>query len=63
MVHPDVCCDKCHQVAKVVLYQCDPRKLAAIGNLIGLDAPMRPYFVLDCPQCGMRIQEAAAPPK
>jgi hypothetical protein len=44
--------------APVRSYQHDATKLSALGLVLGLSRTMEPYFIIDCPQCGERIQDA-----
>jgi hypothetical protein len=32
-------------------------ELAAIGRARGLDQPAKPYYVVDCPNCGKKVVE------
>jgi hypothetical protein len=50
-------CDKCHAMTTVVKYVSDPDELAAIGRARGLDQPVKPYYVVDCPNCGKKVVE------
>jgi hypothetical protein len=53
-----VICDRCRQKARVVSYNDEPERLAAVGLILGMTSPMEPYFVIECPNCAERIQVA-----
>jgi hypothetical protein len=44
--------------ARVDSYHFDASRLAAVGLVLGLDRAMEPYFIIDCPNCGQRVQVA-----
>jgi len=44
--------------ARVASYHFEAKQLSALGLVLGLSRPMEPYFIIDCPQCGERIQGA-----
>lgn len=55
---PQVICERCGLASRVESYHHEASRLAAVGLVLGLNRPMDPYFVIDCPHCGERVQIA-----
>lgn len=60
MDEPRVLCQKC-KVRAVFSYESEPEKLFKMSAILGLGRELEPYFVIDYPFCGRRIQETSAP--
>ncbi len=54
---PEITCQVCNGKAKVKGYVSDHETLADLGELFGWDTPPPPYYFIDCPNCGERIQK------
>ena len=55
-------CSKCRSMATVVQHVTDADELARVGLALSLGESARPYFVIECPNCGQRIVEADVHP-
>jgi predicted nucleic-acid-binding Zn-ribbon protein len=50
-------CIKCRTMAVVLKHVSNADELARAGLALGLGEPARPFYLIECPNCGKRVVE------
>lgn len=53
----EIKCQICNSRATVLGYVSNSETLADLGDLFNWNTPPPPYYFINCPNCGERIQE------
>jgi hypothetical protein len=53
-VDTEVTCNRCGQQARILWFVSSPDTLAKVGKALGINGPIRPYMIIECPNCGQR---------
>jgi hypothetical protein len=61
-VNDTVRCDTCQANAMVLRHVYKPEELAEIAWLLPAYAPIAPYMIIHCPNCGTRGVDSPLPP-
>jgi hypothetical protein len=57
-----VTCERCRTNATVLRHVYKPEELAEIARLLPAHAPVAPYMIIHCPNCGTRGVDSPLPP-